>query len=115
MDALQDAGEPLTPLQIAKRTAMKDANVRKLLHGMRRAGLVAQSLDRSRPAYTLSDTDGNGGKDIVTAPDRGFTDATELPIDKPNRSVTAGEIFAYSERDGGSIPNAEHWRRKGYR
>ena len=65
------------------------------------AGLVAQSLNRSRPAYTLSDTDGNGGKDIVTAPDRGFTDATELPIDKPNRSVTVGEIFAYSERDGG--------------
>ena len=114
LDALAEAQEPLEPRDIAAATGMDPANVRRLLHAMRTAGLITPKQHGTRTAYAVTEDTVTATEDTVTVSEDAVTATEESPIDKPSRSVTAGVIGAYSVLDGGSISNAELRRRKGY-
>lgn len=62
LDALADAGEPMSPAEIAAATGMPPNNIRQLLFKMTKAGEVAKaSRGRYRHPH-LSDPDNNGNE-----------------------------------------------------
>ncbi len=59
LHALKDAGEPMSPSDIAAATGMKSTNVRQLLHKMTKAGEVVKT---ARSQYAHPDVIGSGNR-----------------------------------------------------
>jgi hypothetical protein len=61
---LEEAGEAMSPSELANVTGMKNGNIRKLLHGMAKAGEV-QKTGRGRYIHPK-----NGGKSTASSDPR---------------------------------------------
>ncbi len=100
--ALRRAGVPLAPKEIAERIDKPDGNVRKLLHGMRDDGQVAQHGSHPRYRYTPVGN-GNDGNDGNDSNERNDGNVTVVTGTKQGGNDKNGENVAYLSGFGGNV------------
>src|SRR3712207_2856938 len=106
LEHLAEEGEA-NPFEIAGALGRSPGSTRELLRQMVGDGhLVSQIRGRFGPLRAAPDA----LPDVTADEFTGETDPRESVAVKP----TEGEIWAYSEADGGMVPNAVMRRRKGY-
>lgn len=109
LEHLAEVGEA-SPSEIARALGLGPGSTRELLRLMAREGRDGLIVSPTRGRYVLRREAPDAPPDVQADAFTGVSFHREpLPSDPE-----VGELWAYSEADGGMVPNAELRRRKGY-
>ena len=109
LEHLAEVGEA-SPSEIARALGRGPGSTRELLRLMARDGRDGLIVSPTRGRYVLRREAPDAPPDVPAGAFAGVgLDREPLPA-----KLGEGELWAYSEADGGMLPNAELRRRKGY-